>query len=102
MQQLKHQLQRDSNIEQNWEDFRLYFERVHADFFKKLHIAHPNLTSSDLRLTAFVILQLNAKEIAQILNITPDSVRKRKQRMREKMNLTKEEDLLKHLYRYTN
>ena len=102
VRQLKQHLLRDSNLEQNWEDFKLYFERVHTDFFQKIHRAYPNLTSNDLRLMAFVLLQFNAKEIAQILNISPDSVRKRKQRLREKLNLKKGDDLLNYLYSYTS
>lgn len=102
VRQLKQHLLRDSNVEQNWEDFKVYFERVHTDFFQKIHQKHPYLTSSDLRLMAFVLLQFNAKEISQILNISPDSVRKRKQRLREKLMLEKGEDLLNFLYSYTS
>ena len=102
VRQLKQHLLRDTNVEQNWEDFKLYFERVHTSFFQKIHNAFPNLTSSDLRLLAFVLLQLNAKEISQILNITPDSVRKRKQRLRKKLKLKKGDDLLNYLYSFTS
>ncbi len=102
VRQLKQHLLRDSNVEQNWEDFKVYFERVHTDFFQKIHKKYPNLTSGDLRLLAFVLLQFNAKEISQILNISPDSVRKRKQRLREKLNLSVGEDLLNFLYTYTS
>jgi tetratricopeptide (TPR) repeat protein len=102
VRQLKQHLLRDSNVEQNWEDFKVYFERVHTSFFQKIHKDYPNLTSSDLRLLAFVLLQLNAKEISQIINITPDSVRKRKQRLRNKLNLEKGDDLLNFLYSYTS
>lgn len=98
--QLKQQLLRNTHADQNWEDFKLYFERVHTDFFQNLHIAHPKLTSGDLRLSAFVLLQLSSKEISQILNITPESVRKRKQRLKEKLGLQKGSDLLQHLYPY--
>ena len=102
IQQLKQSLVRDNMMDQNWEHFKLYFERVHADFFKNIHEQNPNLTSSDLRLSAFLLLQFNSKEIAQVLNITPESVRKRKQRIKEKMNLDKNTDLLKHLYTFTS
>jgi len=101
IQQLKQSLVRDNMMDQNWEHFKLYFERVHADFFKNIHSKHSNLTSSDLRLSAFLLLQFNSKEIAQILNITPESVRKRKQRIKEKMELDKNSDLLKYLYTFT-
>ncbi len=94
---LKQQLRRDHNVEQNWEDFKIYFERVNTDFFKRIHEKYPNLTSNDLRLMAFLLLDFNAKEISQILNISPDSVRKRKQRLKEKLHLTGTQNLLNHL-----
>ena len=91
----------DKPNQKNWEDFKLYFERVHTDFFQEIHHSFPNLTTGDLRLAAFVLLQFNAKEISQILNISPDSVRKRKQRLREKIGLKKGDDLLNFLYSFT-
>jgi tetratricopeptide (TPR) repeat protein len=99
--QLKHHLQRDNNVDKNWKEFEVYFERVHTHFFQKIHQTYPNLTTNDLRLMAFILLQFNAKEISQILNITPESVRKRKQRLREKLNLNKGSDLLGYIYTYT-
>ena len=98
--QLKQHLLRDHNVEQNWEDFKIYFERVNTDFFKKIHHTYPKLNSNDLRLMAFLLLEFNSKEIAQILNISPDSVRKRKQRLKEKLQLSKAENLLNHLYTF--
>lgn len=84
---LKQQLNRDKIVDQNHEDFSVYFERVHATFFKNLHQTHKGLTAADLRLAAFFLLQLNTKEIANILNVSPDTVRKRKQRLRQKLGL---------------
>jgi tetratricopeptide (TPR) repeat protein len=101
LKELKQHLNRDNIMDKNLEDFRLYFERVHTDFFKNLHTTHPLLSSSDLRLAAFLLLQFNSKEIAEVLNITPGSVRKRKQRLREKMDLPKENDLLNYLFSFT-
>ena len=98
---LKQQLRRDHNVEQNWEDFKIYFERVNTDFFKRIHEKYPNLTSNDLRLMAFLLLEFNSKEISQILNISPDSVRKRKQRLKVKLQLPNNQNLLNHLNTFT-
>ena len=98
---LKQQLLLNNNLDQNWEQFRVYFERLHADFFKNLHEKHPNLTSNDLRLAAYLLLQFNTKELSQMLNISPDSMRKRKQRLREKLGLEKGDDVINYLYSYS-
>lgn len=100
LKQLKQHLYRDNIMDRNLEDFRNYFERVHSDFFKNLHRNHKNLSSNDLRFAALIILQFNSKEIAEMLNISPDSVRKRKQRIREKLNLDLGSDLLSYLYSF--
>ncbi len=81
------------NMDQDWAAFKIHFEEVHPNFFSGLHHRYPELSSGDLRMCAYLRLDLTAKEIAQIFNISPDSVRKRKQRLREKLGLGAEEDL---------
>ncbi len=98
---LKSQLLMEKNAEKNWQDFQIFFERIHANFFKEIHEEHPDLTTNDLRFLAYLLLRLNTKEIAVNLGITPESVRKRKQRIREKLGLKKHEDLMDHLRVYS-
>lgn len=81
------------NLDKDWESFKRHFEEVHPDFFTSLQQNFPSLSPGDLRMCAYLTLDLSAKEIAQIFNITPDSVRKRKQRLREKLGLGPEQDL---------
>lgn len=92
----------DSNmtLDNDWESFKLHFEEVHGEFFKKLAASHDDLSQGDLRLCAYLLINLNPKEIAQILNISPDSVRKRKQRLREKLALNKDHDLVEYLHSF--
>ena len=80
---IKNNLSQDAD----WEDFRLHFEKMHEGFLQSLHSKHPGLTQTDVRLCAYLLLGLNAKEIANISNISPDSVRKRKQRLRQKLQI---------------
>lgn len=80
--------------EDEWQNFRLHFEEVHPDFFRSLTAQYPDLNLNDQRMCAYFKLGLAAKEIAQILNISPDSIRKRKQRLKEKLNFESSKDLL--------
>ncbi|WP_141719636.1 helix-turn-helix transcriptional regulator [Roseivirga misakiensis] len=48
---------------------------------------YPNLTAYDLRLCTYLKTNLSTKEIATILNITPDSVKKAKHRLRKKLKM---------------
>ena len=59
----------------------------HADFRKKMSAAFVGLTEYDLRLCVMLKDGLSTKEIATLLNITPDSVKKAKHRLRKKLNM---------------
>ncbi|MEQ9298510.1 MAG: LuxR C-terminal-related transcriptional regulator [Cyclobacteriaceae bacterium] len=52
--------------------------------------AYPQLTPHDLRLCTYLKANLCTKEIARILNITPDSVKKAKHRLRKKLGVSPE------------
>ena len=62
-------------------------EGMHSAYLAKLKSSNPRLTAYELRLCAYVKSNLTNKEIATILNIQPESVKKAKQRLRKKMNL---------------
>jgi len=84
------------NQESIWDDFKVHFEKVHQNFFTKLKEKHNDLSQNDLRLAAYLKIGLQNKEIANILFISPESVRKRKQRLREKLNLSSQ-DIIEYL-----
>lgn len=55
--------------------------------------AHKKLTQLDLKYCAYLSLKLSAKRIAQLMSVEPKSVRMAKYRLKQKLNLTKEENL---------
>ena len=57
----------------------------------------PQLKSNDIRLLILIYLQTESKEIAQLLFISPATVRKRKERLKQKLNIDKSTDLLQYL-----
>jgi tetratricopeptide (TPR) repeat protein len=86
--------------EDDWEDFKLYFEQVHTDFFENLKSDFNDLTNSELRLCALTRLNMNTKEIADILGISPESVRMARYRLRKKMNLITDDNLMDLVLKY--
>lgn len=66
-------------------------ESTNSHFQTRLKSRFPHLTSYDLRLCTYLKANLSTKEIAILLNITPDSVKKAKHRLRKKMGLTPDE-----------
>jgi len=87
-------------IDRDWEDFKRFFEEVHVDFHKKLQIKHPDLSSNDLKICILTRLNLNIKETASILGISPESAKTARYRLRKKLNLSTEDELLHYFLEF--
>ena len=83
----------DLQDDNNWENFSKYFEQVHKGFNEKAQQQFPTITNNDLRLMALLKMNLSSKEIANILNISSDGIKKARQRLRKKMGLSSNESL---------
>ena len=79
--------------EKDWDEFRMYFEKVHSSFFEKMKLQHPDLTQGDLKLCALISLNLSMKEMAELMGISPESVKMARHRLRKKLNLATEDNL---------
>jgi len=79
--------------DKSWHDFKTLFEKVHPSFFKILTVRFPDLTETDTRLLSLVKLKLNNREMAGMLGITIEGVKKSKQRLRKKIGLSEEGSL---------
>ena len=51
-----------------WDVFKTYFEQTHPDFFKTLYTLHPDLSPNEVRMCAYIMLNLTTKEIAGLTN----------------------------------
>jgi DNA-binding response OmpR family regulator/DNA-binding CsgD family transcriptional regulator len=80
-----------------WEQFELYFQNVHPNFFKELAIRFPELTASEIKLAAFLKLNLSTKEISDITFISPNSIKTSRNRLRRKLQLDAKESLVNYL-----
>lgn len=85
----------DQHIESDhdWALFEESFNRVHDDFFKRLMLNFPELTPGDLRLAAYLKMNLSSKEIAPLLNISVRGVENKRYRLRKKLGLAEEANL---------
>ena len=89
----------DSNLNNtdDWNLFEEAFNNADQDFLKKIKSEHPTLTSNDLRLCAYLRLNLSSKEIAPLLNISSRSVEVKRYRLRKKMNLAHDANLANYI-----
>lgn len=85
------------NNTNSWNSFKLHFDNIHPHFFKNLFESHPTLTQYEIKLSAYIWLNLSSKEIATLLNISPDAVNKSRYRLRKKMDLDSPTDLYTYL-----
>ena len=97
---LQRLVNRNFNQDKDWEDFKLFFEQVNPDFFNNLRKAFPKLSSNDLKLCSLLRLNMNTKEMASILGISPDSVKTARYRLRKKINLQHEDNLMDFLLNF--
>ena len=85
------------NDEEHIHVFEANFERVHHEFFQELKTHFPDLTSKELRLCALVKMNLSNKEIAPILNISLRGVETARYRLRKRLDLEHEENMVEFL-----
>jgi len=82
------------NHDDDWEFFQEAFNNADKDFLQRVKNEYPELTPNDLRLCAYLRLNLSSKEIAPLLNISYKSVEIKRYRLRKKMKLSNEDNLV--------
>jgi DNA-binding CsgD family transcriptional regulator len=92
-----HTIDRNINSEDDWQFFEEAFNNADKEFLKKIKSEHPDLTPNDLKLCAYLRLNLSSKEIAPLLNISIRSVEVKRYRLRKKMNLPHESGLAEYI-----
>ena len=91
------EIDRNLNKNDDWEMFKEAFNNSDREFLKKIKLMHPELSPNDLKLCAYLRLNLSSKEIAQLLNITLKSVEIKRYRLRKKLDLQREVNLVNYI-----
>ena len=81
----------------DWEYFKKAFDNSDQPLFSQLKEAHPSLTKNDLKLCAYLRLNLSSKEIAPLLNISVHSVEIKRYRLRKKMGLERSQGIVEYI-----
>lgn len=97
LKELTRQLNGYLNINDKVTIFKEKVEKINSDFFNRLSQAFPTLTPGEKELCGLLRLQLSNKEIAIIKNISPDSAKVERYRLRKKLNLSPDEDVSNYL-----
>lgn len=101
LENILRQLDNVSLLENSWEVFRHNFEGVHSGFFRILKERHPSLTTGELRMCAYVVMQLSSKEIANLTGRTIRSVESMRYRIHKKLEISGKDSLADYLLTIT-
>jgi DNA-binding CsgD family transcriptional regulator len=82
---------------EDWLSFQLHFTNSHAKFFENLREKHSDLSPNEIKLSAYLKLNLSSKEIAALMNVANTSVEQSRYRLRKKFNLDKEVNLVNYI-----
>jgi tetratricopeptide (TPR) repeat protein len=93
----RHKLNTDKDF---WSDFEVRFKQVHEDFYRNLTEAHPNLSPGEKKMCAFLRLNMRTKEIAAITFSSENGINVARSRLRNKMELEREENLVTYLSKF--
>jgi DNA-binding CsgD family transcriptional regulator len=88
-------IDKDIDNKKQWEVFESYFDKVHEDFLNRLKTSYPSLTPKELRLCAYLRMNISTKEIAPLMNISIRGVEICRYRVRKKLNIDRDTNLTK-------
>jgi hypothetical protein len=92
----------DENNEEDWEHFSIHFDQVHSNFLTNLKNRYPTLSSTDLKLCAYLRMNLTSKEIAQLMTISLRGVEISRYRLRKKLSIPTDANLYDYLIQVTS
>lgn len=94
---LNRTIENNINFDEDWDSFKLHFDEIHPQFFKKLKQRYPTINNKDIRFCAYIKMGLSTKEIAQLTGINATSVQKARYRLKKKMDLEKSTNLIEFI-----
>jgi streptogramin lyase/DNA-binding CsgD family transcriptional regulator len=83
--------------EDYWDEFNFYINKVDKNFVDRIFMDYPELTQNDVRICSLLRLKLSTKEIASLLNVSVRGVEKGKYRLKKRLELTPEDDLIRFI-----
>lgn len=92
----------ESNLssDHDWEHFQLHFDNVHGDFSRRFKTSYPVLSPQDMKLSAYLRMNLSTKEIAHLLNISVRGVEISRYRLRKKLQLDRKLNLQEYILNF--
>lgn len=93
LMQIAKEIENNISADADWEHFQFHFDRVHGDFTNRFKSTFPQLSPQEIKLSAYLRMNLSTKEIAQLLNISIRGVEISRYRLRKKLQLDRNQNL---------
>jgi ligand-binding sensor domain-containing protein/DNA-binding CsgD family transcriptional regulator len=90
-------IDKETSNDESWSIFETNFEQVHEDFLKRIRELHPEISPKELKLVAYLRMNMSSKEIATLMNITTRGVEISRYRLRRKMNIDRTQNLIDYI-----
>jgi|GEM_PF-2858250 len=97
LRKLERSIQHNLDSDEDWQQFLITFERVHPAFLQQLRRRATRLSPAEQKLACLLRMNLSSKEIATLLNISGEGVKKGRYRLRKKLDLKREISLQEFL-----
>tara|TARA_Y100001980_G_C14556878_1_gene352188 strand:- start:46260 stop:49184 length:2925 start_codon:yes stop_codon:yes gene_type:complete len=94
-------IDRNLSEDDGWEQFTRHFDQVHGDFLTNIKNKHPKLTPQEIKLCAYLRMNMSSKEIANLLNISVRGVEISRYRLRKKLELDHDTNLVSYMLHFT-
>lgn len=93
LEELEKTIKQNRDQDKNWEKFQDIFQTIHPTFFQTIQSQYPQLTTTEIRICAYIRINMNTNEIAAMLNISSSSFITARYRIRKKLNLNRSDNL---------
>lgn len=100
LQKLIRSLKNDEVFDEGWDQVMYHFNELHEDFFERLKKSYPSLTPKDLKMCAYLKMNLTTKEMASLMNVSIRGVEASRYRLRKKLDLPTEANLTEFIMTY--
>ncbi len=94
-------IDRNLSEDEGWDQFTKHFDQVHGEFLTNIKKENPDLTPQEIKLCAYLRMNMSSKEIANLLNISVRGVEIGRYRLRKKLGISRETNLVDYMLEYS-
>ncbi|WP_291789245.1 two-component regulator propeller domain-containing protein [Cecembia sp.] len=100
LQKVINSINKNTEKDNDWEQFEIHFDQVHGDFMQRFKREYGNLSPQEIKLSAYLRMNLSTKEMAYLMNISTRGVEISRYRLRKKLNLQRSENLQEFILKF--